>query len=657
MKVDGERLAYFQDLYAGARSQLDEVYNRFADWYARYRGTNRITGGMDAKIVRNIIYELIEAQVDTQIPQPHVEAEVWNEANNRNAKSIEELCRKIRDEQATEYENDLDERKTYIYGSDIWMIDWDENERSHAEIGSVRFRTIAPEDFTPQPGVYSMDDMEYCFVRYVITKDDAMRKYGVSEEQLFLADSAEDDGTGDTVRVIVCFWRDDKRNVCQYIWSGDAELSSIDNYYARKRYVCRTCGRRKEECRDDPCEHPSYERMDDDYETLTEDIYLADGRVIPANSPVMQNGQPVTEEVPQVETDINGEPVVDYSSGIPVPRMVMVPQVKMEPTRLPYYRPRHLPVIVRLNTSKDKSLFGQSDVEMIMGLQEEINKVETRIHDKIMKSGIAGFLPEDAETGEISNGIFDTVYKLKPGQGKEQYGSVEYQANLLYDVQQSERLYDMAKRILGITDSMMGQADTTAKSGYAKSIQVAQSNGRLKSKRVMKNALYADIDRRIFELYLAFADEPRPLAYKDADGKVQNANFNRYDFYEYDDKTGEWYVEDRYRFSADTGTFDEADRVTLWNAVQTDYQSGLYGQPGEPHTLKRLWQMRERLHYPNARELVENFTDICNQLDAAQGMQASGGMSPAGTPAAGIGGDTPATPADQVMETLAAANA
>ena len=657
MKVDGERLAYFQELYAGARSQLDEVYNSFADWYARYRGTNRIAGGMDAKIVRNIIYELIEAQVDTQIPQPRVEAEVWNEANNRNAKSIEELCRKIRDEQATEYENDLDERKTYIYGSDIWMIDWDENERSHAEIGSVRFRTIAPEDFTPQPGVYSMDDMEYCFVRYVITKDDAMRKYGVSGEQLFLADSAEDDGTGDTVRVIVCFWRDDKRNVCQYIWSGDVELSSIDNYYARKRYVCRTCGRRKEECRDDPCEHPSYERLDDDYETLTEDIYLADGRVIPANSPVMQNGHPVTEEVPQVETDINGEPVVDYSSGIPVPRMVMVPQVKMEPTRLPYYRPRHLPVIVRLNTSKDKSLFGQSDVEMIMGLQEEINKVETRIHDKIMKSGIAGFLPEDAETGEISNGIFDTVYKLKPGQGKEQYGSVEYQANLLYDVQQSERLYDMAKRILGITDSMMGQADTTAKSGYAKSIQVAQSNGRLKSKRIMKNALYADIDRRIFELYLAFADEPRPLAYKDADGKVQNANFNRYDFYEYDDKTGEWYVEDRYRFSADTGTFDEADRVTLWNAVQTDYQSGLYGQPGEPHALKRLWQMRERLHYPNARELVENFTDICNQLDAAQGMQPSGGMSPMGAPAAGIGGNVPETPTDQVMETLAAANA
>jgi len=72
----------------------------------------------------------------------------------------------------------------------------------------------------------------------------------------------------------------------------------------------------------------------------------------------------------------------------------------------------------------------------------------------------------------------------------------------------------------------------------------------LESKRKMKNAAYADIDAIIFQLYLAYADEPRMVTFRDNEGNLQNAQFNRYDFLERD-LDGEYYYNDSYLFATD----------------------------------------------------------------------------------------------------------
>lgn len=108
-------------------------------------------------------------------------------------------------------------------------------------------------------------------------------------------------------------------------------------------------------------------------------------------------------------------------------------------------------------------------------------------------------------------------------------------------MQQSERQYEMAKRNIGITDSYVGERDATAQSGVAKQQQVLQSSGRLESKRVEKYAAYADIDQAMFELYLAYADEPRNVPYTDDEGDAQVDVFSRYSFLEFDAVHGEWY--------------------------------------------------------------------------------------------------------------------
>lgn len=112
-----------------------------------------------------------------------------------------------------------------------------------------------------------------------------------------------------------------------------------------------------------------------------------------------------------------------------------------------------------------------------------------------MNAGVYPTAPEDY-IGQFDNGLYKNVIKVGQGNYK-LFGRIDLQVDLTQDISQSERLYQQSKRIMGITDSYQGQADSTAQSGKAKQIQVNQSAGRLDSKRKMKNAAYAEIDEVI----------------------------------------------------------------------------------------------------------------------------------------------------------------
>ena len=123
----------------------------------------------------------------------------------------------------------------------------------------------------------------------------------------------------------------------------------------------------------------------------------------------------------------------------------------------------------------------------------------------------------------------------------------------------------------------------------------------------MKYTADADLDRIISELYLAFADEPRALVYKDAYGRIHNAEFNRHDFIEYDVRSGKLYYDDGYLFSVDLNGGAEYQREALWERNLENLRAGTLGDPESPITLLRYWQCQERAHYPHARENVEYF--------------------------------------------------
>ena len=614
----GDKLSFFKDLYRDARGKLEESFANLDQHYEQYKGSPKIDGSdVEAKVVRNITYELIESQVTGYIPNASVAPQMISEKNIRNAKSIERLMANVAEKAEFSKLNDMDERYTYVYGGSIFLVEWDNSIRTHSTIGDIKVTNISPKKFTPQPNLFNIDDMEYCFVEFETTKEDIVRKYGVTPT--VAENAADEEGEDDkTATLYVCYYKSDDDRVCEYVWSGDTELLDIDDFYSRKTKVCKKCGKKEGLC---TCEKPKFELISEDYEELTQDVVIEGKVVVPMYSEVIKDGQIATNEVERPKMDMNGQPMLMTApdgSIQPVMEKFAIP--KLEPTKLPFYKPNRLPLVVRKNTSQEDSLLGQSDCEFIRPQQQAINKIESRIMEKLLKGGVVPTVPDDYE-GTMTDGVFDRVMRLKPGQ-QGLVGRVDLQPNVQQDMAEAERLYDHAKRLLGISDSFQGQYDSSAQSGKAKQLQIQQASGRLDSKRRMKNAAYSEIYNIIFQYYLAYADEPRPVSYKDAHGNRQNIEFNRFAFVERDD-AGEWYYNDSYIFEADASLDVEKNREYLWEQNRLNYSQGAYGNPADPQTQLIFWQNMEQTNYPFAHDNVERLKEaVAQQIAQMQAQMA-----------------------------------
>ena len=614
MKIDNlkkdERLTFFKDLYENAVSNGSVNMELLERHYKQYKGDSAIDGSSEsASVVRNITYELIEAQCTSYIPTPCVDPVMCSDSRVRRAKNIEQLLKQKRNELNFEKMNDIDERYTYIYGGSVWLVEWDDSICTHNTVGDVRVSVISPKDFSPQPYIYEVQDMEYCFVKFDTTLEDIYRRYELTDT---IKDDVESENSDDdTATVFVCFYKNDDGNVCKYVWSGDIELQHIDNFYSRKRYKCKVCGKNRRLCN---CEKGEYELQNEEYEELDRPIKKSDGSEIPSESIVLENGMPVMEYKNVGIMNQGGGVAFDNIGGVLLPMGTSQPVPKTEKTRIKFYSPNLMPIVIRKNTSQEKSLFGQSDCEYIRPQQQAINKVESRIMQKLMRAGITPVVPEDA-TVSLNNSVFGQVIKMKPGESFTQYGTIDTTPSIQQDLAEAERLYDHAKRILGISDSFQGQHDASAQSGYAKQLQIQQSSGRLDSKRKMKNAAYAELDKIIFQLYLAYSDESRNICFKDSLGRLQNYIFQRYDFVERDE-AGEWYYDDEYLFSADASADADSSREYLWQENRLNFDKGAYGDPATPEAQLIFWLNNEKAHYPFARDNVERLKAIVERQQA-----------------------------------------
>ncbi|MBP3308491.1 MAG: hypothetical protein IJY01_07170 [Clostridia bacterium] len=569
MKIEtrnkAQRLEYFKSLYENARRAYSDSLNAFKRCMEQYRGSDEIDGSTEpAATVRNVTYEIIESQVSSAIPRPKCDAPTYSEKKERLAMTVERLCRAQRDKLPFAKLNDLDERYTYIYGGSVWFVEWNNTRESAGEVGAVDVHLISAEDFIPEPYVYDVKDMEYCFLRFRTTRGALMRKYRLDAEQASLAEcECEDEAFdyADTVSLIIAFYKDDSGEVGQFIFSGDIALADNEGYYRRKIALCAACGEREDRCR---CEHPK----------LKLDIQQS-------------------EEV---------------SGRNPMQR----------PISVDYYTPKDFPIVIRKNTSGEKCLLGQSDCDYIRPQQQAINKIESRILKKLLRAGVTPVVPEDASVS-VNNSVFGQVIRMKPGESMSQYGKVDTTPDVSQDIAEAERLYDHTKRVLGISDAFQGTSFEAGESGYARQLRIAQSSGRLESKRKMKSVAYAELDRLIFLHYLAFSDGERKISYKDSFGRVHREVFNRYDFLEYDVASGSFCYDDDFLFSTDDDGADEYQRESTWQRNLNNLTSGTLGDPNSSETLLRYWQCQEAAHYPGARENVEYFLEkIRKEISSVQ---------------------------------------
>lgn len=641
MKTDAKKLAYWkswternQNLFSAEVAAMDRRERQYA-------GDTKLLPLTEGELkdetphVRNISAELIESQVNSEIPQPKVTP--LRPEDEQKAKLIEDMLRNELDRLPMEEINDQMERTVPIQGGGLLLAEWDNSEVSHSTIGEVALTAIHPKQLVPQAGVYtSIEDMDAVVIKIPQTKGTIKRKYGVD-----VSDEAEGEpdirGPGgestadDMVTQYVAYYRNDDGGVGLYSWVNDIQLIDMQDYQARQVRRCATCGaaepaggerltadsfgsgtaaptmdgelgattpphgyyspettsggwnaaaplRKRGSLEVCPyCGGTKWETVNSDYEEIYLPVKRMDGSVIPGARTV-DSGQ---------------------MAGSGLGREAPMAATALEPTRVPWYKPNIFPVLLQKNVSVFGQLLGDSDLDKIRPQQNTSNRLSLKIVEKLVKSGSYGTIPEDARLAKDTRDA--KLYRIKSPADKEMFGVFDLEGNVSQDMGYLAQVYEEARQIIGITDSFQGRKDPTATSGVAKQFAANQSAGRLESKRVMKDAFYAKLFEVVFKLKLAYVDEPRPVQSQDTHGRKVYGSFSRYDFLERDE-AGEWYWNDRFLFSCDTSAPLAANREAMWQETRLNLQTGAFGNPQDPQTLILFWTKMEDLHYPGAGE-------------------------------------------------------
>ena len=617
-----KRLSYWKKKYTEAKAKYSDDLARMREYESLYNGDRTVNINPNKGIgkskevsvnVRNITYELIESQVDSSIPMPKV---------TPIHKEDEELARII--EVALQNEirvlhlnimNDKSERTVPIQGGDFMHVEWDNTKGYHCTIGGVSVSERHPRSVIPQPGVTEVEEMDYLFVLIPQTKEFIKRKYNVdvsdaSDTEIQLKADTKRDDNDDIVTVIKCYYRNSSGNIGLFTWCEDYVLEDYDDYQARRLIRCVKCGRVKS---GDICECGSrkFDEKTEEYEELFEDIELRNKEIIPS----------VTYKTEQAKDD-SGNILLD-ESGIPVETEVEVR------TKIPYYKPDEIPIILRRNVSREGKLLGFSDVAVISDQQDAIKKIGSKLQEKILKAGSIVQLPYGAKVDTDDKEL--KIVRVKNANEASLIGVKNMQADVSMDRIVMNDNYESAKSTLGITDAYQGKYDSSATSGTAKQYSINQAAGRLESKRVMKNTAFAKLYEMIFKHLLAYSDQPIPLSMKNSDGIYEYDHFNRYDFLKRD-AAGELYWDDEFIFETDPTSTIMMNREAMWSQIDLKYQAGAFGKIGEDQTLLTYWTFMEQNDYPNSAAMKKIFAErvqknkaLQEQMQKQQMVQAGGG--------------------------------
>ena len=592
------RMDHREDLYQGQR-RLKPLTDR----------DMRADGALkETPHVRNIIAENIESQVSSVIPQPKVTAR--RKKDEKLAKLIEDMIRNELDRMPMEYINDIQERTVPIQGGSFYHVEWDNAQRTHTTVGELNVTARHPKQVIPQAGVYTgLGDMDFVILKLPTTRAAIRRQYGVGlmdsyEEEPEIRGKGEDSPQKDLVTLYIGYERNDDGTIARYAWACDTELEDLEDYQARRLRRCVQCGEVE------PVDGSEYVKK---REMVIQDPMAAAIGYAPemveetatwhTGDPCPYCGGKKWRSEPEDYEEI-WDPIIT-SHGTMIPGAQMVDAVdengvliqEMKPTKIPFYKPNTFPLVLQRNVSLFGQLLGDSDVDKIEDQQNTVNRIEKKIIDRLVTAGTRVCMPASArhriDTEDQAVWYFDNPADANI------IRDINFTGNLQYEMAYLAQAYEEARQIIGITDSFQGRTDSTATSGKAKEFAAAQSAGRLESKRVMKDAAYAELFRMMFLFKLAYADEPRPVVSQDSKGNTTYDEFNRYDFLE-QDADGQWYWKDGFLFSTDVSAPLANNRERMWQETISLFSAGCFGDPAQLETLIALWTKMELLHYPGA---------------------------------------------------------
>ena len=608
-RKDEKTLALWQQRLAKAEAHRElsqETMKRRED---RYDGRKVVYSpdGVEAKKpihVRNIVMEIVETQVDSTIPAPKVTA--LHQEDEKLARIIECMISNVMDRLPMERINDEAERISPLQGGFGFLLGWDSSAKGRGWMGQLTVDLLHPREIIPQPGVYQVEDMDWIFLKQAKTKRQIKTQYGVdvSDESEEAPEVRNADGATDGTQCTV-YYRNSSGGIGRFAWVGDTVLEDLEDYQARQVHICRACGAVGDGHKCRYCGGEKFDREARDSITLDEDVVTALGTRIPAEQPAVDEwGMPIFAPA-NTDTLL---PQLSPPGGI-APQ-VQSRQVMMEPTKIPYFRPAVYPIIIRKNVSRPGRFWGGSDADAVEEQQNGANKIGSKIQTKVLSSG--SFVTKPAGTNFVSDSD-TTVLEVDSPKTMQMIRTFSTASSINDDMALRTELYEEARQIIGVTDSMQGRRDPTATSAVAKQFAAQQAQGRMESKRVMKQALFQDLFERIFLWMLAYSEEPRVVRSTNDSGDLEYLEFNRYDFL-YQDESGEWRWNTDFLFACDATAPLARDRQAMWQETRLNFREGTFGPPAKYESVLRFWEQMEALHYPMAGAMKEK---IRREIEAA----------------------------------------
>lgn len=577
---DKNRMKTYQGYYDGDRSVAQDPNSSYSP-------------SKKASNVRNIVYELIESQVDSSIPMPKVRA--IHPEDEELAKKLEHYLENKIKTTKLPLLNDMMERNVPVQGGDFFHVQWDANAGLHSQIGDIKVSEIHPKKLIPQPGMVEIEEMDYFFVQELYTKKKVKTIYGVSVEDCgndYTDLAGEQSSTAsinsDIVTVNTAYYHNEHGGVGIFVWCDTEVLLDLDDYEARYLDHCAKCGAVMQNGVCPECGSKKVKKMPEEYEEMAEGMEVKTSYPM-ADGTFSRNIDPFTEEeAPQM--DENGQPVMD-EMGQPVMEMRKVKR------KIPYYKPNIYPVVLRKNITQNDRLLGGSDVAVIIDQQDTVKKLGSKINEKLLKGGSFVTLPAGIDVEKTDKEL--KILRVRNAADKSLIDVINVQPNVQNDLSYEETNYNWAKSALGITDSFQGKFSSSEVSGTARQYAINQAAGRLESKRTLKNEAFAKLYEYMFKFWLAYSDQSSAIISTDSNGTANYDEIDRHEFLKID-SAGEFYWDDEFLFETDPTSTLMQNREALWNQTDLKLQSGAFGPVGDLETARAYWTIQKANGYPNA---------------------------------------------------------
>lgn len=560
------KLNKWRDLYEDAVAKRGDLDNKIDRRRELYYGSNKVrdrkTGGYAKKpayTYKNMVFELIETQINNSTPQPKVTPRDKQDIDLANM--LEGYLKNEADRLDFETMNDSAERECLEQGSVFYLVGWDNSKSTHTSEGELFVKYLPVNQVYPQPGIKDIKDAEYIFVKELVSIAKIKKMYGVE-----LKETGSYRGMAE---MITAYYLNDDGYLSRFAWSQDIVVFDEDYYELRKIKVCTKCGTpmgNNHVC--EICGNKKFKYQTQKEETISEDIVKVN--------------------------DETGKPEVIAKAG----------------SSIPFYAIKRLPFVLRKNISKVDDLYGVSDVDRLENNQESLNKLLTKMEEEVLKGGSIVTLPSGVNINDDDDTL--KIVRVKDPNQMRSISVNTVQGNIQQDDILQERMYQAGRTGLGITDSYQGKRDPTAESGKAKEISASQASGRLESKRRMKDASYADIYELMFYFLLAYCDEKRTFSKISPTGEVTEGHFSRYEFL--DGTLGNTYYDDRFLFSVDTASILSTNREAMWKETTNNFVSGTFGNPQDPQSLMLYWNTMKELGYPLAKQALSSLAQRSQQL-------------------------------------------